>query len=117
MHRRHAQSPSLSLPHARTHTHTHTTALHRPPFCQVYGERTAEFSFKSFANSSSSSSSSHPAPRRIPYQHNRCVVFDSRLLHETVPVKFEPGFGQERISVTILFGDEYGISKPRKRRR
>lgn len=64
---------------------------------EVYGER------------KNSSSPSHPAPRKIPYQHNRCVVFDSRLLHETVPVQFEPGFGQERISVTILYGDPYGI--------
>lgn len=43
-------------------------------------------------------------PVCVPYRQNRVVIFNSRLFHATQPFDFEPGFAQERINVTLLFG-------------
>lgn len=41
---------------------------------------------------------------RIPYRHNRAVLFDSRLVHETDNVNFRYGYVNRRLNVTMLFG-------------
>jgi hypothetical protein len=40
----------------------------------------------------------------VPYKTNRCVVFNSKLLHETAKFNFKPGYRNRRINVTLLFG-------------
>ncbi|MEO7726656.1 MAG: tetratricopeptide repeat protein [Burkholderiales bacterium] len=42
--------------------------------------------------------------RRISYQENRCVVFDSTLLHTTSRFTFKPGYCNRRINATLLYG-------------
>ena len=44
-------------------------------------------------------------PRDIPYKCNRAVIFDSSLIHETIPYQFQEGYENRRINVTMLFGD------------
>ena len=46
-----------------------------------------------------------PEPLRVPYKRNRCVVFDSSLLHETDDFRFKPGYRNRRINLTFLFGE------------
>lgn len=40
----------------------------------------------------------------IPYRENRAVIFASRLFHGSDAVSFAPGFENQRINVTLLFG-------------
>ena len=42
--------------------------------------------------------------RRVAYKENRCVVFDSTLLHTTDHFTFKPGYCNRRINVTLLYG-------------
>jgi hypothetical protein len=44
------------------------------------------------------------AARDIPYRCNRAVIFDSSLIHETIPLRFRNGYENRRINVTMLFG-------------
>ena len=43
-------------------------------------------------------------PQRVPYRENRCVMFDSSLIHVTDELHFKPGYENRRINVTLLFG-------------
>ena len=47
-------------------------------------------------------------PLRVPYRENRCVLFDSSLIHVTDEVHFKPGFENRRVNVTLLFGRARG---------
>jgi tetratricopeptide (TPR) repeat protein len=42
--------------------------------------------------------------QRVPYRANRCVLFDSRLIHITDEMHFKPGYENRRINVTLLYG-------------
>ena len=42
----------------------------------------------------------------VPYKQNRAVIFESRLFHESDFTKFQPGYKNHRINLTILFGDK-----------
>ncbi|CAM9710775.1 unnamed protein product, partial [Discosporangium mesarthrocarpum] len=50
----------------------------------------------------------------IPHKQNRAVLFDSRLLHETAPFRFKPGYANRRINLTFLFSPatEGSLSSP-----
>lgn len=39
----------------------------------------------------------------IPYAHNRAVLFDGRLFHETDAFRFADGYLKKRINITLLF--------------
>ena len=41
---------------------------------------------------------------RVPYRENRCVLFDSSLIHITDELHFKPGYENRRINVTLLYG-------------
>ncbi len=41
---------------------------------------------------------------RVPYKENRCVLFDSSLIHITDELHFKPGYTNRRINVTLLYG-------------
>ncbi|GMH50907.1 hypothetical protein TrRE_jg7740 [Triparma retinervis] len=41
---------------------------------------------------------------RVPYRRNRCVMFNSALLHETDEFNFRGGYKDRRINLTLLFG-------------
>ena len=43
-------------------------------------------------------------PLRVPYRENRCVLFDSSLIHVTDELHFKPGFENRRVNITLLFG-------------
>ncbi len=43
-------------------------------------------------------------PLRVPYRANRCVLFDSSLIHVTDELHFKPGFENRRVNITLLFG-------------
>jgi tetratricopeptide (TPR) repeat protein len=43
-------------------------------------------------------------PLRVPYRENRCVMFDSSLIHVTDELHFKPGYENRRINITLLFG-------------
>ncbi|CAE8675328.1 unnamed protein product, partial [Polarella glacialis] len=43
-------------------------------------------------------------PLRVAYKQNRCVIFDSALLHATNKVRFKKGFRNRRINLTFLAG-------------
>lgn len=43
-------------------------------------------------------------PMRVPYRENRCVLFDSSLIHITDELHFKPGYTNRRINVTLLYG-------------
>ena len=43
-------------------------------------------------------------PLRVPYRANRCVLFDSSLIHVTDELHFKPGFENRRVNVTLLYG-------------
>ena len=43
-------------------------------------------------------------PVRVPYRANRCVLFDSSLIHVTDEMHFKPGYENRRLNVTLLFG-------------
>jgi tetratricopeptide (TPR) repeat protein len=42
--------------------------------------------------------------RRVPYKANRCVLFDSSLIHITDELHFKPGYENRRVNVTLLYG-------------
>ncbi|MBM3343568.1 MAG: hypothetical protein FJY56_15875 [Betaproteobacteria bacterium] len=41
---------------------------------------------------------------RVPYRENRCVLFDSSLIHVTDQIHFKPGYENRRVNVTLLYG-------------
>jgi len=41
---------------------------------------------------------------RVPYRENRCVLFDSSLIHITDELHFRPGYENRRVNVTLLYG-------------
>jgi hypothetical protein len=41
--------------------------------------------------------------RRIPYRANRCVLFDSSLVHTSDEMHFNPGDENRRVNVTLLY--------------
>jgi tetratricopeptide (TPR) repeat protein len=41
----------------------------------------------------------------VPYRCNRAVIFDSRLIHETLPYDFRSAYAEHRINLTLLFGE------------
>uniref|UniRef100_A0A7S1TXS7 Fe2OG dioxygenase domain-containing protein n=1 Tax=Phaeomonas parva TaxID=124430 RepID=A0A7S1TXS7_9STRA len=41
----------------------------------------------------------------VPHRCNRAVIFDSDLLHETMPFHFKEGYEHMRINLTFLFGE------------
>ena len=43
-------------------------------------------------------------PLRVPYRENRCVIFDSSLIHVTDELHFKPGYENRRVNITLLFG-------------
>lgn len=43
-------------------------------------------------------------PLRVPHRENRCVLFDSSLIHVTDELHFKPGFENRRVNITLLFG-------------
>jgi hypothetical protein len=42
--------------------------------------------------------------KRVPHRRNRVVLFDSNLVHESMPINFAPGYENRRINLTWLFG-------------
>jgi hypothetical protein len=44
-------------------------------------------------------------PKRVPYRENRCVLFDSSLIHVTDEMHFKPGYENRRVNVTLLYGN------------
>jgi hypothetical protein len=42
--------------------------------------------------------------QRVPYRENRCVLFDSTLMHATDTFRFKPGYTNRRVNVTFLYG-------------
>lgn len=45
-------------------------------------------------------------PICVPYRQNRVVIFNSRLFHATQPAEFAPGFLNQRLNITLLFGKQ-----------
>jgi len=43
-------------------------------------------------------------PMRVSYRENRCVLFDSSLIHITDELHFKPGYENRRVNVTLLYG-------------
>ena len=41
---------------------------------------------------------------RVPFRENRCVLFDSSLIHVTDELHFRPGYENRRVNVTLLYG-------------
>jgi len=41
---------------------------------------------------------------RVPYRENRCLLFDSSLIHITDEVHFKPGYTNRRVNITLLYG-------------
>ena len=58
-------------------------------------------------------SSQRPRVRvvKVPHRQNRCVIFNSNLLHRTDHLNFKPGLRSRRINLTLLFGTRQA-SKP-----
>lgn len=48
-------------------------------------------------------------PLRVPYRENRCVLFDSSLIHITDELHFKPGYENRRVNVTLLYGRAHSI--------
>ena len=42
----------------------------------------------------------------VPYRENRAVLFESRLFHESDAPRFQPGYENMRINITLLFGQK-----------
>ena len=40
----------------------------------------------------------------VPHRQNRCVVFNSNLLHRTDDISFEDNYADRRINIAMLFG-------------
>jgi tetratricopeptide (TPR) repeat protein len=49
-------------------------------------------------------------PVRVPYRENRCVVFDSSLIHVTDEMHFKPGYENRRVNLTLLYGRGLNVS-------
>jgi hypothetical protein len=47
--------------------------------------------------------------RRVPYRGNRCVLFDSSLIHVTDELHFRPGYENRRVNVTLLYGKALSV--------
>ena len=47
--------------------------------------------------------------RRVPFRENRCVIFDSSLIHVTDELRFNPGYENRRVNVTLLYGRARGF--------
>lgn len=45
---------------------------------------------------------------RVPYRHNRAVLFNSDLFHRTDTIRFREGYENRRINITMLFGKRDG---------
>jgi hypothetical protein len=43
-------------------------------------------------------------PRRVGYRANRCVLFDSSLIHVSDEMRFRPGYENRRVNITLLYG-------------
>jgi tetratricopeptide (TPR) repeat protein len=43
-------------------------------------------------------------PQRIAYRANRCVLFDSSLIHISDEMHFKPGYENRRVNLTLLYG-------------
>ena len=43
-------------------------------------------------------------PMTVPYRANRAVIFDSDLFHETDKIRFQDGYRNRRINITLLYG-------------
>lgn len=41
---------------------------------------------------------------KVPYRENRCLLFDSSLIHVTDEVHFKPGYTNRRVNITLLYG-------------
>lgn len=41
---------------------------------------------------------------KVPYRENRCLLFDSSLIHVTDEVHFKPGYANRRVNITLLYG-------------
>jgi hypothetical protein len=52
------------------------------------------------------------SPWTVPYSGNTCTIFHSQYLHETIPAAFPGGFGNERVCVTLLYGDVHFARSP-----
>ncbi|MFD9466401.1 hypothetical protein ACFWBT_36795, partial [Streptomyces sp. NPDC060027] len=61
----------------------------------------------------------------IRYRQNRAVIFNSDLFHASDAIRFQPGYKNLRINITMLYGDreeeahhpqlsgsEAGVSRP-----
>ena len=46
---------------------------------------------------------------RVPYRENRCVLFDSSLIHISDEMHFKPGYENRRVNVTLLYGKALSI--------
>jgi tetratricopeptide (TPR) repeat protein len=44
-------------------------------------------------------------PIDVPYRCNRAVIFDSRLIHETLPYDFRTAYADRRLNLTLLYGE------------
>lgn len=44
---------------------------------------------------------------KVPHRTNRCVLFDSKLIHRTDEMHFKPGYENRRVNVTLLYGNEF----------
>lgn len=44
-------------------------------------------------------------PLVIPYRCNRAIIFNSDLFHATAPLAFRPGYTNQRINITLLYGE------------
>jgi len=42
---------------------------------------------------------------KVPYRCNRAILFNSDLFHGTDEVNFRPGYENQRINITLLYGD------------
>ena len=40
----------------------------------------------------------------VPHRQNRCVVFRSKLVHETLPFYFKRGYADYRINLSLMYG-------------
>jgi tetratricopeptide (TPR) repeat protein len=47
---------------------------------------------------------------KVPHRANRCVLFDSKLIHRTDDMHFKPGYENRRLNVTLLYGKGFAVS-------
>jgi tetratricopeptide (TPR) repeat protein len=48
-------------------------------------------------------------PLRVTHRANRCVIFDSSLIHVTDRMVFKPGYENRRMNVTLLYGQGLSV--------